>query len=154
MFERRIGQGQQRPRQEELWVATASLPRPASHPFYERLNRLLEDCHFDEFVESVCEPFYAKTLGRPGLAPGIYFRLLLVGYFEGIDRERGRAWRAADSLGVRAFLGIALDEARPRSFDDLADEAIDRRRNASAGIGVAAGDSGRAWIAAGPKDRD
>ena len=108
-----MGTRQQRQRQEELWVATAALARPASHPFYERLNRLLDECQFDAFVESVCKPFYAKTLGRPGLAPGIYFRLLMVGYFEGIDSERGMAWRAADSLGIRAFLRIALDEMAP-----------------------------------------
>src|SRR5207248_3736055 len=84
-----MGTRQQRQRQEELWVATAALARPTSHPFYERLNRLLDECHFDEFVESLCERFYAKALGRPGLAPGIYFRLLMVGYFEGIDSERG-----------------------------------------------------------------
>jgi transposase len=83
-----MGTREQRQRQEELWVAAAALARPASHPFYDRLNRLLDECQFDEFVESVCKPFYAKTLGRPGLAPGIYFRLLMVGYFEGIDSER------------------------------------------------------------------
>src|SRR5947207_5973894 len=108
-----MGTRQQRQRQEELWVATAAMARPTSHPFYERLNRLLDKCHFDEFVESLSERFYAKTLGRPGLAPGIYFRLLMVGYFEGIDSERGMAWRAADSLGIRAFLRIALDEMAP-----------------------------------------
>jgi transposase len=108
-----MGTREQRQRQEELWVATAALARPASHPFYDRLNRLLDECQFDEFVERVCKPFYAKTLGRPGLAPGIYFRLLMVGYFEGIDSERGMAWRAADSLGIRAFLRIALDEIAP-----------------------------------------
>src|SRR5207248_9502123 len=108
-----MGTRQQRQRQEELWVATAALARPTSHPFYERLNRLLDKCHFDEFVESLCERFYAKALGRPGLAPGIYFRLLMVGYFEGIDSERGMAWRAGDSLGIRAFLRIALDETAP-----------------------------------------
>lgn len=108
-----MGTREQRQRQEELWVATAALARPASHPFYDRLNRLLDDCQFDDFVEGLCERFYAKTLGRPGLAPGIYFRLLMVGYFEGIDSERGMAWRAADSLGIRAFLRIALDETAP-----------------------------------------
>src|SRR5437588_1542135 len=108
-----MGSREQRQRQEELWVATAALARPASHPFYDRLNRLLDECQFDAFVERVCKPFYAETLGRPGLAPGIYFRLLMVGYFEGIDSERGMAWRAADSLGIRAFLRIALDEIAP-----------------------------------------
>jgi transposase len=108
-----MGTREQRERQEELWVATACLARPASHPFYDRLNRLLEKYQFDQFVESLCKRFYAETLGRPGLAPGIYFRLLMVGYFEGIDSERGIAWRAADSLGIRAFLRIALDEVGP-----------------------------------------
>ena len=113
-----MGTRQQRQRQEELWVARASLACPASHPFYERLNRLLEECQFDEFVERVCRSFYARTLGRPGLPPGIYFRLLLVGYFEGIDSERGMAWRAGDSLGIRSFLRIAWTRRRritPRS---------------------------------------
>ena len=108
-----MGTRQKRQRQEELWVATMTLARPASHPFYERLNRLLDESGFDEFVEQLCQPFYAETMGRPGLVPGIYFRLLLVGYFEGIDSERGIAWRAADSLGIRAFLRIALDETAP-----------------------------------------
>jgi transposase len=108
-----MGTRQKRQRQEELWVATTTLARPASHPFYERLNRLLDESGFDEFVEQLCQPFYAATMGRPGLVPGIYFRLLLVGYFEGIDSERGIAWRASDSLGIRSFLRIALDETGP-----------------------------------------
>jgi transposase len=108
-----MGTRGRRERQEELWVATAALARPASHPFYDRLNRLLEEYQFDPFVESLCKQFYAGTLGRPGLGPGIYFRLLMIGYFEGIDSERGIAWRAADSLGIRAFLRIALDEMAP-----------------------------------------
>jgi transposase len=108
-----MGTRQRRQRQEELWVATASLVRPASHPFYERVNELLDECRFDEFVEATCQRFYADRIGRPGLAPGIYFRLLMVGYFEGIDSERGMAWRAADSLAIRAFLRIGLDETTP-----------------------------------------
>jgi transposase len=108
-----MGSRHKRQRQEELWIATATLARPASHPFYERLNHLLEECGFDEYVEGVCQRFYAKTLGRPGLAPGIYFRLLLVGYFEGIDSERGIGWRASDSLSIRSFLRIGLDESVP-----------------------------------------
>ena len=84
-----------------------------SHPFYEKLNRLLAEYGFDEFVETQCRPFYAEKMGRPSLAPGPYFRLLLLGYFEGLDSERGIAWRAADSSGVRAFLGLALTEGAP-----------------------------------------
>ena len=96
-----------------MWVAVSELPRSVSHPFYEKLNRLLAEYGFDDFVETQCRPFYAEKMGRPSLAPGQYFRLLLLGYFEGLDSERGIAWRAADSSGVRAFLGLALTEAAP-----------------------------------------
>lgn len=108
-----MGGRRARVRQEQLWTATASLPVSASHPFYARLNRVLDEKKFDEFAEAICEPFYAETMGRPGLAPGIYFRLLMVGYFEGIDSERGIAWRASDSLSIRAFVRVALDESIP-----------------------------------------
>jgi transposase len=103
----------ERERQPEMWVTTTDLPTTASHPFYARLNQLLAEHHFDDFVDGQCQPFYAETMGRPGLPPGIYFRLLLIGYFEGIDAERGIAWRAADSLALRDFLGIGLDQAPP-----------------------------------------
>ena len=96
-----------------MWVAVKELPKSVSHPFYEKLNRLLAEHGFDDFVEAQCRPFYAEKMGRPSLAPGQYFRLLLLGYFEGLDSERGIAWRAADSSGVRAFLGLALTEAAP-----------------------------------------
>ncbi len=86
--------------QQSMWVATTDLPQSAGHPFYERLNRILEAAGFDAFVEGLCAPFYA-TMGRPSLAPGRYFRLLLIGYFEGLDSERAIAWRAADSLKGR-----------------------------------------------------
>lgn len=99
--------------QDGLWVATSELPRSPGHPFYARLNRALESEGFDGFVELRCRRFYAPTLGRPSLAPGRYFRLLLVGYFEGLDSERGMAWRAADSLAVRSFLGLGLEEPAP-----------------------------------------
>ena len=100
-------------RQEELWIAHTDLPRTVGHPFYEQLNRLLEERGFDEYVEQQCARFYAAKMGRPSLAPGRYFRLLLIGYFEGIDSERGIAWRAADSLGLRSFLGVGLNEMPP-----------------------------------------
>jgi len=102
-----------RDRQPTLWVPTTELPTTASHPFYARLNQLLRDTGFDDFAEARCASFYAATMGRPGLAPGIYFRLLLVGYFEGLDSERAIAWRAADSLTLRDFLGLAFPEAPP-----------------------------------------
>jgi transposase len=84
-----------------------------AHPFYEQLNRVLEEGGFDEFVEQQCASFYAERMGRPSLSPGRYFRLLLMGYFEGIDSERGMAWRAADSLGLRKFLSLPLEEMVP-----------------------------------------
>jgi transposase len=102
-----------RDRQPAMWVPTTELPTSASHPFYARLNRLLADRRFDDFAEAQCAAFYAETVGRPGLAPGIYFRLLMTGYFEGLDSERGIAWRAADSLTLRDFLGLTLPEAPP-----------------------------------------
>jgi transposase len=100
-------------RQETMWVATASLPRGPGHPFYQRLNQLLAKHGFDAFVEKLCRRFYHDSLGRPGIPPGVYFRMLLIGYFEGLDSERGIAWRCADSLGLRSFLGYALDQRTP-----------------------------------------
>ena len=96
-----------------MWIATLHLPTPAPHPFYDRLNRILDDAGFDAHVEALCAQFYAPTMGRPSLAPGRYFRLLLVGYFEGLDSERAIAWRAADSFALRHFLGLELPEAPP-----------------------------------------
>lgn len=100
-------------RQEELWVPASQLPVSAAHPFYQRLNQLLDEGGFDRFAEERCARFYAARMGRPSLAPGMYFRLLLVGYFEGIDSERGIAWRASDSLAIRRFVGVSLDEGVP-----------------------------------------
>jgi transposase len=98
--------------QASMWIAATDLPTTAAHPFYERLNVILDAAGFDAYVESQCASFYAST-GRPGLAPGRYFRLLLVGYFEGLDAERAIAWRAADSFALRRFLGLELPEAPP-----------------------------------------
>jgi transposase len=86
-----LGRRRKRVRQEELWTPTAALPVGASHPFYQWLNQILDENPFDEYVVAMCERFYAGDVGRPGLTPGIYFRLLMVGYFEGIDSERGIA---------------------------------------------------------------
>src|SRR5271168_4626609 len=108
-----MGTRRRRQRQEQLWVRHNELAKGPGHPFYRRVNELLEEEKFDEFAERECTKFYAANNGRPSLTPGIYFRLLLVGYFEGIDAERGIAWRAADSFGLRRFLGIGLDEHTP-----------------------------------------
>ena len=108
-----MGRGNQRQRQKGLWVAAADLPHTAAHPFYRRLNELLDEHGFDEFAEQRCEKFYAAHTGRPSLTPGSYFRCLLIGYLEGIDSERGIAWRLADSISLRRFLAIELDESTP-----------------------------------------
>jgi transposase len=96
--------------QQPLFIAAADLPQSAAHPFYVKLNEVLAGWKFDQFVEGLCAKFYAEKIGHPSLEPGKYFRLLLIGYFEGIDSERGIAWRCADSLSLRAFAGYALDE--------------------------------------------
>ena len=108
-----MAMGKRTSEQAPLWIPTTGLPMSPGHPFYVRLNEILEAAGFDRFVEEHCRPFYAPVMGRPSLAPGRYFRLLLIGYFEGLDSERGIAWRAADSLAVRHFLGLGLDEAAP-----------------------------------------
>ena len=108
-----MAMGKRKSEQAPMWVAATELPISPGHPFYVRLNEILDAAGFDRFVEEQCRPFYAPVMGRPSLAPGRYFRLLLVGYFEGLDSERGIAWRAADSLAVRQFLGLGLDEAAP-----------------------------------------
>jgi len=108
-----MGTRKDQEQQEEMWIPQASLAKGASHPFYQRLNELLEESRFDELVEGRCRRFYAERRGRPSLAPGVYFRLLLIGYFEGIDSERGIAWRANDSLALRRFLRVGLEETPP-----------------------------------------
>ena len=108
-----MGRRKDRARTPGLWIATNELPVTGGHPFYQRLNQVLDRHGFDDFVESQCAPFYAAKLGRPSLTPGTYFRVLLIGYFEGIDSERGIAWRTADSLALRGFLGLGLDETPP-----------------------------------------
>ena len=108
-----MGRRKDRARTPGLWIATNELPVTGGHSFYHRLNQVLDTHGFDPFVEGQCEAFYATTIGRPSLTPGTYFRLLLIGYFEGIDSERGIAWRTADSLALRGFLGLGLDEAPP-----------------------------------------
>jgi transposase len=99
-------------RQAEFWVATQRLPTSPGHVFYEKLNGLLAEAGFDTWVETLCEPHYAKS-GRPGIPPGVYFRMLLAGYFEGIGSQRGIAWRCSDSLSLRNFLGLDPTEDSP-----------------------------------------
>lgn len=108
-----MGTRQKRERQEDLWVVSGEVAKAPAHAFYERLNEVLERHHFDRNVEHLCRRYYKKPYGRPSISPGTYFRALLLGYFEGIDSERGIAWRLADSLSLRKFIGYALTEETP-----------------------------------------
>jgi transposase len=110
-----MAMGKRKQRQEALFVMADGLPKSAGHPFYKKLNELLAEAEFDRWVERRCRQYYAteETRGQPSLPPGVYFRMLLIGYFEGIASQRGIAWRCADSLSLRQFLGIPLDEATP-----------------------------------------
>ena len=108
-----MGTRKRRERQQQLWVASSDIVQTPANAFYDRLNELLAKRHFDRRVEHLCRRYYKGTLGRPSVTPGVYFRLLLIGYFEGLDSERGIAWRVADSLSLRHFLGYALDEKTP-----------------------------------------
>lgn len=104
--------GRRGERNETMWVAT-TLPRSPAIPIYTRVNALLAEADFDRFAEAECVPHYAETQGRPSIPPGIYFRMLLVGYFEGIDSQRGIAWRCSDSLALREFLGLNVADRVP-----------------------------------------
>jgi transposase len=99
-------------KQSDLFVPTAEIVKGPGHPFYTKLNEVLAEAGFDELVEKLCAKFY-KDGGRPSIAPGVYFRMLFIGYFEGLDSQRGIAWRCADSLALRAFLGVPLTENTP-----------------------------------------
>ena len=127
-----MGTKRARQKQEELFYASERAEAPG-HPFYERLNAVLNEAGFDVFCEERCCEFYHGNLGRPSLAPGVYFRLLLIGFFEGIGSERGIGWRVADSLSLRRFLNYGLNEGTPdhvtisrtrRLFDEATHQAV------------------------------
>lgn len=105
--------GRRQPQQHDRWIATTDLPRSPGHPFYQKLNRLLGEAAFDPWLEQLCAPYYHAVMGRPSIPPGVYFRMILVGYFEGIGSQRGIAWRCSDSRSLAEFLGVPLDEATP-----------------------------------------
>ena len=112
-----------------MWVDTSDLPTSAGHPYFERLNRVLADPGFDAFVEELCATFYSDRLGRPSLRPGRYFRMLFIGYCEGLSSGRGIACRVADSLSLRSLLDLELTEGGAGSLDAVAHAAADRRRD-------------------------
>ena len=105
--------GRREPIQSEMWVAAKDLPRSAGHVFYTKLNRLLADADFDRRIEELCRPYYAEDVGRSGIPPGVYFRMLFVGFFEGLGSQRAIAWKCMDSLSVREFLGVPISEDSP-----------------------------------------
>ena len=112
-----MAMGKRKPRQESLFVATDQLAQSPGHPFYQRLNALLAEAGFDRWVERRCRQYYEQDepRGRKSIPPGVYFRMLFVGYFEGLDSQRGIAWRCADSLALRQFLGVAARRRRRRT---------------------------------------
>ena len=105
--------GKRKREEQGLWIATTELPKSPGHPFYRKLNEVLAEAKFDEWIEKRCEPYYAAKLGRPSIPPGVYFRMILVGYFEGIASQRGIAWRCSDSRSLAEFLGIPINETTP-----------------------------------------
>jgi IS5 family transposase len=105
--------GRREPVQGEMWVAATELPKSPGHVFYTKLNRLLAEADFDRRMEEICEPYYADDRGRPGIPPGVYFRMLFVGYFEGLPAQRAIAWKCSDSLSIREFLGVPISEESP-----------------------------------------
>src|ERR1039457_2746646 len=108
-----MGRKKDREKQQDLWVAASEIVTTPGHVFYERLNTVLNAEKFDQRVEAVCRKYYKSSSGRPSMTPGTYFLMLLLGFFEGIDSERGIAWRAADSFSFRKFLGLDLSEQTP-----------------------------------------
>ena len=90
--------GRRKAKQQGLWISAAEIPQTAAHPYYSKVNEVMREARFDQKVEQLCRRYYKPVMGRPSMAPGVYFRMLLVGYLEGIDSERGIAWRVADSL--------------------------------------------------------
>lgn len=108
-----MGLGRHGGTQPGMWVATKELPRSPGHTFYDKLNRLLAEADFDRRCEELCAPYYADDVGRPGIPPGVYFRMLFVGYFEGLAAQRAIAWKCADSFSVRSFLGLEVTEESP-----------------------------------------
>ena len=108
-----MGTREQREKQQEFWISSSAVVRTSGHAFYEQLNAILEEHRFDRKVEHLCQRYYKKPYGRPSVGPGVYFRMLLMGYLEGLDSERGIAWRVADSLSLRKFVGYGLEERTP-----------------------------------------
>src|SRR3979411_1796376 len=148
-----MAMGTRQSEQGSLWVATAELPKSPGHPFYTRLNALLDANDFDEFVEGQCVRFYAPVMGRPSLAPGRYFRLLLVGYFERVESGRGISWARQRLVGGTRFSAAAGGRAAAGSYDDFPDAAHYRPREPPRGLHMGAATAGGGGIAQGQDGR-
>jgi transposase len=144
--------GRQGERQTDLMVGWAELPRSPGHAFYDRLQAVLIEAGFDGFAETQCAPYYASRRGRPSLPPGRYFRMHLVGYFEGIDSERGLEWRCSDSLSLREFLRLETTRLVP-DHSWLSKTRAAAARGARGGLRLGAGALGGAWPDQGRSDR-
>jgi transposase len=105
--------GKRKHEQQSAWIATTELPKSPGHPFYKKLNGLLAEAGFDEWLEALCAPYYSAKMGRESIPPGVYFRMILIGYFEGISSQRGIAWRCHDSRSLAEFLGVPVQEETP-----------------------------------------
>jgi len=105
--------GRRKREEQDQWVATCDLPRSPGHPFYAKLNKLLREAGFDDFVEDLCQPYYRSGRGRPGIPPGLYFRMLFIGFFEDLDSQRAIAWRCSDSRSLQLFLGLGITQRTP-----------------------------------------
>jgi len=108
-----MGTRKQREKQQDLWIPSSGIVKTPAHVFYDRFNAILEQHGFDRKVEQLCRRYYKEPYGRPSVSPGVYFRMLLIGYLEGLESERGIAWRVADSLSLRKFLGYGVEEETP-----------------------------------------
>ena len=108
-----MAMGRHKPQQADLMMSWVDMPRSPGHAFYDMLQTVLVEGGFDDFAEEACRPFYAKKMGAPSIPPGRYFRMHLIGYFEGIDSERGIEWRCSDSLSLRDFLRLGPGERVP-----------------------------------------
>jgi len=121
-----MAMGKKRARQQRLWIAAGELPRTKGHVFYDRVNEILEKEGFDKFAEAECLKFYkSEEIGRPSIAPGVYFRMLIVGYFEGIDSERGIAYARVGFAVLTGILGPEPGGADTGSFHAVADAPVD-----------------------------
>src|SRR6202167_3563349 len=139
--------------QGDLLAALAEMPRSPGHAFYDRLQDLLREAGFDAFVEGVCKPYYAPRMGAPSLPPGRYFRMHMIGYFEGIDSERGIAWRCADSFSLRDFLAAVEPGESSRPFLAVAHALASAARGPRDGVQLGAEARGRARPCEGRADR-